>query len=136
MRRKDEKKYLLLLPIVLIIVAVVGILNHKKMPDEGRYYLTEKNYNNHTISLNKTEFFTITDDQVTYTKNGELEKISYDSKNNELLLNGKKFWTHFASGELQLTDPKNTDMTLNYASKNSPLFKSYEKGTAKFKEEN
>ncbi|MGR1381027.1 hypothetical protein UW639_10415, partial [Streptococcus agalactiae] len=109
-----KKKYLLLLPIVLIIVAVVGILNHKKMPDEGRYYLTEKNYNNHTISLNKTEFFTITDDQVTYTKNGELEKISYDSKNNELLLNnGKKFWTHFASGELQLTDPKNTDMTLN-----------------------
>ncbi|HHL0600401.1 TPA: hypothetical protein ACQ0BN_002002 [Streptococcus agalactiae] len=132
-----KKKYLLLLPIVLIIVAVVGILNHKKMPDEGRYYVTEKNYNNHTISLNKTEFFTITDDQVTYTKNGELEKISYDSKNNELLLNnGKKFWTHFASGELQLTDPKNTDMTLNYASKNSPLFKSYEKGTAKFKEEN
>ncbi|MCC9886780.1 hypothetical protein HK147_05655, partial [Streptococcus agalactiae] len=77
--------------------------------------MTEKNYNNHTISLNKTEFFTITDDQVTYTKNGELEKISYNSKNNELLLNGKKFWTHFASGELQLTDPKNTDMTLNYA---------------------
>ncbi|HFE9470922.1 TPA: hypothetical protein ACGAW6_002117, partial [Streptococcus agalactiae] len=73
--------------------------------------MTEKNYNNHTISLNKTEFFTITDDQVTYTKNEELEKISYDSKNNELLLNGKKFWTHLTSGELQLTDPKNTDMT-------------------------
>ncbi|MFD3107214.1 hypothetical protein ACFKKJ_10330, partial [Streptococcus agalactiae] len=66
--------------------------------------MTEKNYNNHTISLNKTEFFTITDDQVTYTKNGELEKISYDSKNNELLLNnGNKFWTQFGSGELQLT---------------------------------
>lgn len=51
-----KKKYLLLLPIVLIIVVVVGILNHKKTPDEGRYYLTEKNYNNHTISLKKLNF--------------------------------------------------------------------------------
>ncbi|MCU9533529.1 hypothetical protein [Streptococcus sp. CSL10205-OR2] len=128
-----KKKYLIFIPLVLIIISFFGIILHRDEPLNGRYYLIKKNRSQHTEYLDKSIYIDIVDNKINFTSDEYRESATLNFEEKTFELNGEKMFYNYNTGEIIIIRDKN-DPGTEYASKKSPFFSGYESGTVKYKD--
>lgn len=135
MKKKLKKRYLLFLaPLLLFLVAAIGILTHKEPNLDGVYYLTVAHQDTHTVSLDKSVKIVIEGRDVEFSQDGKTKVMSLSRKEKTLTDSKITYYYTHVKGVISLSEKlgKKKYVNTSYVSKDSDMFDEYEKGKVKY----
>ncbi|HFR3692828.1 TPA: hypothetical protein ACHVE4_002036 [Streptococcus suis] len=124
------KKYLYILPVIFLIIGAIGILSHRDQEFKGTFYRVIVNEATRTKTLSSEEIIEIKGVEAIIKDKDFKETQLIDSKEKSISYRGYKYFYNYNTGHLSLTRDlgNNNFETIEFVSKESPMFEAYQKG--------
>lgn len=128
--KTKTKKYLYLLPLIFLIIGVVGILSHGEQKFQGTFYRVLVHEATRTKTLSLEEIIEVDGVEVIIKNTNSIETQLIDSEEKSFSYKGHKYFYNYNTGHLTLTRDfgNNNFETIEFISKESPMFEAYQKG--------
>lgn len=130
---KFSKKYLFIIPIILIFIGTIGILLHKDQKLAGTFYLVVSEPTSRTKTISGDFVIEINEKEVIIKDHGKIEK-QVIGEETSFYISGKKYFYNYNTGHLILTQKINDSEfdSIELVSIESPMFESYKNGTVRY----
>lgn len=132
--KKLKKRYLFIIPVLLIFIGIIGIFLHKEQPLEGTFYLVVSDSASRTKTISNN-FVIEVDNQIAIIKdNGKIEQQKIKKEDKTICIFDKQYFYNYNTGHLTLTRKmSNSEFeNIEFVSDASPIFESYKKGKVRY----